>query len=230
MAVQQRNTQVVVVISHIQHIGCQPEKLFCTAANTAYGLLNREKSITTRKRLAAPPLPPPRPTLLIEVQRERKEQTSKHCQKRRVKQREKKNRSPGRLRVTHPHACMLRRYAGVGPYRIPSTRQLGYASVYGNTFSCLACLPLFLTMPTRVVLLFPPCGHSPLLTPRDRLNLHRCLQRRRFAALRSDKRPNVALYAVDPLFLLPTPPSQCTLVGNTGTYLCCGLKRLYAIA
>ena len=139
-------------------------KLFCTAANTAYGLLNREKSITTRKSLAAPPPPPTRPTLLIEVQRERKEQTNKHCQKRRVKQREKKNRSPGRLRVTHPHACMLRRYAGVGPYRIPSTRRLGYASVYGNTFSCLACLSLFLTMPTRVVLflhaVIPLCSPS----------------------------------------------------------------------
>ena len=118
---------------------------------------------------------------------------------------------------------MPRRYAGVGSCKIPSTRQVGYASVYGNTFCCLACLSLLLTMPTRVLLLFPPCGHTPLLTLHGRLNLHRCLQRRRFPVPRSNKRPNVALYAVDPLFLLPTPPSQCTLVGNTGTCLCCVL-------
>ena len=34
---------VVVVVSHIQRIGCQPEKLLYTVANPARGLLNREK-------------------------------------------------------------------------------------------------------------------------------------------------------------------------------------------
>ena len=33
---------VVVVVSHIQRIGCQPEKLLYTVANPARGLLNRE--------------------------------------------------------------------------------------------------------------------------------------------------------------------------------------------
>ena len=34
---------VVVVVSHIQRIGCQPEKLLYTVANPARGLLNRAK-------------------------------------------------------------------------------------------------------------------------------------------------------------------------------------------
>ena len=42
---------VVVVISHIQRIGCQPEKLLYTVANSARGLLNRGKN----KSGSAPP-------------------------------------------------------------------------------------------------------------------------------------------------------------------------------
>ena len=34
----------VVVVSHIQRIGCQPEKLLYLVANPARGLLNREKN------------------------------------------------------------------------------------------------------------------------------------------------------------------------------------------
>ena len=34
---------VVVVVSHIQRIGCQPEKLLYTVANPARDLLNRGK-------------------------------------------------------------------------------------------------------------------------------------------------------------------------------------------
>ena len=33
----------VIVVSRIQRIGCQPEKLLYTVANPARGLLNREK-------------------------------------------------------------------------------------------------------------------------------------------------------------------------------------------
>ena len=51
---------VGVVVSHIQRIGCQPEKkLLYTVANPARGLLNREKK--KRKSLAAHPPPPPHP-------------------------------------------------------------------------------------------------------------------------------------------------------------------------
>ena len=34
---------VVVVVSHIQRVGYQSEKLLYTVANPAHGLLNREK-------------------------------------------------------------------------------------------------------------------------------------------------------------------------------------------
>ena len=45
---------VVVVVCHIQRIGCQPEKNYFTLANPARGLLNREKKMSG----SAPPLPP----------------------------------------------------------------------------------------------------------------------------------------------------------------------------
>ena len=44
---------VVVVVSHIQGIGCQPEKLLYTVANPARGLLNRGKR-EQRKSLMFP--------------------------------------------------------------------------------------------------------------------------------------------------------------------------------
>ena len=54
---------VVVVVSHIQRIGCQPEKkLLYTVANPARGLLNREKN-KNKKSGSAPP-PPPRALLV----------------------------------------------------------------------------------------------------------------------------------------------------------------------
>ena len=62
-------------------------------------------------------------------------------------------------------------------------------------------------MSSRVYLFFPPRGHEPPPTLRDRFNPHLCLQRRRFPIPRYAKRPDVALYAVGPLFLLPTPSS-----------------------
>ena len=67
-------------------------------------------------------------------------------------------------------------------------------------------------MPSRVYLSFPSNGHKPPPTPRDRLNPHLCLQRRRFPVPRFAKRPDVALYAIGTLFPLPTLSSpNCTL-------------------
>ena len=48
------NLGLVVVVSHIQRIGCQPEKLLYTVANPARGLLNRGKK---KKSGSAPPPP-----------------------------------------------------------------------------------------------------------------------------------------------------------------------------
>ena len=49
---------VVVVVSHIQFIGCQPEKLIYTVAKPARGLLNREKNKALHGRLAGRFKPP----------------------------------------------------------------------------------------------------------------------------------------------------------------------------
>ena len=53
---------VVVVVSPIQRIGCQPEKLLYTVANPARGLLNREKRTKEEVWQHNPPRPP---TLLV---------------------------------------------------------------------------------------------------------------------------------------------------------------------
>ena len=55
-----RMMYVTVVVSYIQHIGCQLEKQLCTVANPARGLLNMEK-ITKEKVWQRPPPPPPAP-------------------------------------------------------------------------------------------------------------------------------------------------------------------------
>ena len=118
-----------------------------------------------------------------------------------------------------------RRYAGgLGPSRIrtriPTTRQLGQWVSLRKTLrfrvrlqlSQSRCLSLLLAMSSRVFLFFPPRGHEPPPTLRDRLNPNLSLYRHRFPIARNVKRPDVALYAVGPLFLLPTPSStHCAL-------------------
>ena len=49
---------VVVVVSHIQRIGCQPEKEYMVA-NPARGLLNRKKRTKENVWQHTPPPPPP---------------------------------------------------------------------------------------------------------------------------------------------------------------------------
>ena len=74
------------------------------------------------------------------------------------------------------------------------------------------CLSLLLAMCSRVYLFFPPRGHEPRPTLRDRLNLHLSLKRFCFPNPRFAKRPDVALYAIGRLFFLPTSSSPyCTL-------------------
>ena len=67
-------------------------------------------------------------------------------------------------------------------------------------------------MSSRVCFFFPPRGHEHPPTLHGRLNSHLSLQRRRFPISRYAKRPDVALDAIGPLVLLPTPSSpHCTL-------------------
>ena len=62
------------------------------------------------------------------------------------------------------------------------------------------------------VYFFPPRGHEPPPTLRDRLNPHLSLLRRCFLSPRYAKRPDFALDAIGSFFLLPTPSSPyCTL-------------------
>ena len=90
-----------------------------------------------------------------------------------------------------------------------------------TSFPVSRCFPLLLVMSSHGYLFFPPRGHEPLPTLRDRLNLHLSLWCRRFPVPRYAKRPDVALYAIGPLFLLPTPSSpHCTLkVSKHDSYL-----------
>ena len=93
-----------------------------------------------------------------------------------------------------------------------STRLIGVASKVLRfrvryQFSQSRCLSLILATSSRVYLLFPPRGHGPPPTLRDRFNLHLCLQCHRFPIPRYAKRLGITLYAIGPLFLLPTLPS-----------------------
>ena len=128
---------------------------------------------------------------------------------------------------------MPRHYAGLGPSRVrtrtPSTRRLGqWVSLrkilrfhVRYKLSQTRCLSLLLAMSSRLYLLFPPRDHEPPPTLRDRLNPHLSLQRRRFPIPRYAKRPDVALSAIGPLFLLPTSSSpQCTLKVSEHDSLC----------
>ena len=93
---------VVVVVSHIQRIGCQPEKLLYTVTNPDRGLLNKEKIKNKKSGSAPPPSSPPPPR-------------AARSEKIKIKI----------MRGIY----MPRRYAGLGPShvrtRIPSTRRLG---------------------------------------------------------------------------------------------------------
>ena len=118
--------------------------------------------------------------------------------------------------MSRRYAC--RRYAGgLGPSRvrtrIPTTRRLGQWVSLRKTLnfrvrlqpSQSRCLSILLAMSDRVFLFFPPRGHEPPPSLRDPLNPDLSFLRHRFPIPRYAKRPDVALYTVGPLFLLPTP-------------------------
>ena len=152
-------TKLFVTFSHSAHWLPTRKKLLYTVANPARGLLNRRKK--GRKRsLAAPPPPPPSP---------------------RAARSEKNKKITRRIHMSRRYAS--RRYAGgLGPSRvrtrIPTTRRLGqWVSLrkilrfrVRLQLSQARCLSLLLAMSGRVFLFFPPRGHEPPPTLRDRLN------------------------------------------------------------
>ena len=147
---------VIVVVFHIQRIGCQPEKkYFYTVANPARGLLNRGKKRKKEKSLEA-------------------HRSSLHS---------RCLFGENKIKITQ-RVYMPRRYAGLGPSRvrtrITSTRRLGQWVSLRKTLcfrvrlqlSQSRCVSLLPAMSSRVYLFFPPRGHEPPPTLRGHLNPH----------------------------------------------------------
>ena len=146
---------VVVVVSHIQRIGCQPEKNYFTRWPIPLVVCWTGKK-RKRKSLAAPP-----PCALLV--REKKNTRRIHMSRRYVGRRYAGGLGSSRVRT-----------------RIPTTRRLGqWVSLrkilrfrVRLQLSQSRCLSLLLAMSARVFLFFPPRGHEPPPTLRDRLNLN----------------------------------------------------------
>ena len=135
-----------------------PKKLPYTVANPARGLLHREKKKTEKVWQR----PPPPPSALL-VRRKIKIKITR--------------------RIHMSRRYEGRRYAGgLGPSRvrtrIPTTRRLGQWVSLRKILrfrvrwqlSQSRCLSLLLAMSGRVFLFFPPRGHEPPPTLRNRLN------------------------------------------------------------
>ena len=165
---------VVVVVSHIQRIGCQPEK------TTLHGGQSRSWSAEQGKKKKEkvwqrPPPPRARCSFGEKKKEKKKSRYASTCVG---------ATQVGVMQVVH----MSRRYAGrryaggLGPSRvrtrIPTTRRLGqWVSLrkilrfrVRLQLSQSRCLSLLLAMSGRVFLFFPPRGHEPPPTLRDRLN------------------------------------------------------------
>ena len=151
-----------------------PKKLLYTVANPARGLLNREKK-KKEKVWQRPPPPRARCSFGEKKKEKKKSRYASTCVG---------ATQVGVMQVVH----MSRRYAGrryaggLGPSRvrtrIPTTRRLGqWVSLrkilrfrVRLQLSQSRCLSLLLAMSGRVFLFFPPRGHEPPPTLRDRLN------------------------------------------------------------
>ena len=139
-----------------------PKKLLYTVASPARGLLNREKK--KKKKSGSAPPPPTR------------------CSFGEKKEKEKK-----RNHAAHPHVCLGATQVGVTQVvvsvRLASVQGFlrlvrgQWVSLRKNLrfrvrlqLSQSRCLSLLLAMSGRVFLFFPPRGHEPPPTLRDRLN------------------------------------------------------------
>ena len=171
----------VVVVSHIQRIGCQPEKTTLHGGQSRSWSAEQGKKKKKEKVWERPPPPPPRALL--------------------VRRKKKKKKITRRIHISRRYAS--RRYAGgLGPSRIrtriPTTHQLGQWVSLRETLrfrvrlqlSQSRCLSLLLAMSGCVFLFLPPRGHEPPPTLRDRLNPTLSLYRHRFPNPRYVKRPD----------------------------------------
>ena len=200
---------VVCCCSHIQHIGCQPDR-----TTSLHGNQSRSQSAEQRKNnkkrkfgSTAPPHAARTEKTQITWRVQRREQNEENKIRRRT------DDQKGHL-MTHLHACLGAmqvsvRFASVQDLFGSSTRQIEVASqvlrfrVRSQLFQSI-CLSLFLADSSRDYLFFPPRGHKSPPTFRDCLNPYLCLRRRRSPIPRYAKHLDVDLYAVGPLSLLPT--------------------------
>ena len=149
-----------VVVSHIQRISCQPEKTTLHGGQSRCSWSAEQGNKEKRKKSGS--APPPRA---------------------RAARSEKNKNKKITLRIHMSRRYESRRYAGgLDPSRvrtrIPTTRQLGQWVSLRKTLrfrvrlqiSQSRCLSLLLAMSGRVFLFFPPRGHKPPPTLRDRIN------------------------------------------------------------
>ena len=197
------------VVSHFHRIGFRPGKTAVRGGQSRSWSPEQGKENKKIKSGRAPPSPPP--------------PNAARSKEIRIKQRAStKERHMTRTTSSDASTCLGAREVSVRLSPVQdsfgsSTRSIGVASQVLRfrlryQLSRSRCLSLLLAMSRRVYILFPPRGHKPPRTLRDRLNPHPYLQRRRFPTPRSANPPGVALYAINPLVLLPAPSSpHCTL-------------------
>ena len=196
--------------------------IYTVRANpAARGLLNSEKRAKKEILAAHPPThPSPSPRARYSFGGSKKNKKTQGA----YNKENEKNRWPEGHHVTHLDTKALRRsWSASLPYRAPSARRLGlgqlvlllrmfYASSVNDNHFFPVSVPLsfspFLAMSNRIYLFFPLRGHELPPTLRDRLNPHLCFQHRRFPIPRYAKPPDVALFANNLPFLLPTPSSR----------------------
>ena len=126
--------------------------------------------------------------------------------------------------VTHHlyhHVLIPRLYASLGPSRartgllqlvkkanrchLRGSTLLLPCSIFNNNFLRLVSISSVLVAKSSRVFLFPPRDHKTPLPLRDHLNPHPCPQRRHFPVPRYVKHPDVAVFAIDELFLISHP-------------------------
>ena len=147
-------------LSHSAHWLPTRKKLLYTVANPARGLLNREKK--KKKSLAAPRPPPPARCWFGENKIKNKKITRRiHMSRRYAGRRYAGGLGPSRVRTRNSTTCRLGQWVSLRKIlRFRVRLQLSQSR----------CLSLLLAMSGRVFLFFPPRGHEPPPTLRDRLN------------------------------------------------------------
>ena len=195
----------VVVDSHFQRIGCQPEKLHYSVANPARGLLSRETRKKARTSGSAP-LPPSRCSC--------GENKTKIKHRARTAQKEKKIQFTRRV-SRDASTCLDPTQVSVhlAPVQdsVGSSKQASRCHFAGSTLPCtIEMLPVQLNLfspgDSRIYLLFSPRGNNPPPTLRDRLIPHHSPKAVSFRShSMSNARTSLCTQSVHSFSILPRP-------------------------